>query len=109
MPDRHAILAGRVESGASAYRTATDTKGGIGLTDLLTKWRALPLMWSEALRALVCLVPMMVATVLSQTTYLVTLGQGAFFFSSIFLPGDSACASCWAPSSSSSAWGSSSI
>ena len=64
----------------------TDTKGGIGLTDLLTKWRALPLMWTEALRALVCLVPMMVATVLGQTTYLVTLGQGAFFFSSIFLP-----------------------
>jgi hypothetical protein len=64
----------------------TDTKGGIGVTDLLTKLRALPLMWTEALRALVCLVPMMVATVLGQTTYLVTLGQGAFFFSSIFLP-----------------------
>jgi hypothetical protein len=60
VPDRHAILAGRVGSGASAYRTVTDTKGGNGLTDLLTKWRALPLMWSEALRALVCLVPMMV-------------------------------------------------
>ena len=72
--------------GASADRTVTDTKGGIGVTDLLTKWRALPLMWTEALRALVCLVPMMVATVLGQTTYLVTLGQGAFFFSSIFLP-----------------------
>jgi len=81
-----AILAGRVGSGASAHRTVTDTKGGIGLTDLLTRWRALPLMWTEALRALVCLVPMMVATVLGQTTYLVTLGQGAFFFSSIFLP-----------------------
>jgi hypothetical protein len=75
-----------VGSGASAHRTVTDTKGGIGVTDLLTKWRALPLMWTEALRALVCLVPMMVATVLGQTTYLVTLGQGAFFFSSIFLP-----------------------
>jgi hypothetical protein len=37
--------------------------------DLLTKWRTLPLMWTEALRALVCLVPMMVATVLGQTTY----------------------------------------
>ena len=43
-------------------------------------------MWTEALRALVCLVPMLVATVLGHTTYLVTLGQGAFFFSSIFLP-----------------------
>jgi hypothetical protein len=50
----------------------SETKGGIGVTDLLTKWRALPLMWTEALRALVCLVPMMVATVLGQTTYLVT-------------------------------------
>ena len=43
-------------------------------------------MWSEALRALVCLLPMLVATALGRTTYLVTLGQGAFFFSSIFLP-----------------------
>jgi hypothetical protein len=39
----------------------TDTKGGIGVTDLLTKWRALPLMWTEALRALVCSVPMIAA------------------------------------------------
>jgi hypothetical protein len=46
----------------------------------------LPLMWTEALRALVCLLPMMVATALDRTTYLVTLGQGAFFFSSLFLP-----------------------
>jgi hypothetical protein len=53
---------------------------------LLTKWRALPLMWTEALRALVCLLPMIVATALDRTTYLVTLGQGAFFFSSLFLP-----------------------
>jgi hypothetical protein len=63
-----------------------DAKGGIGVADLLTKWRALPLMWTEALRALVCLLPMIVATALDRTTYLVTLGQGAFFFSSIFLP-----------------------
>jgi hypothetical protein len=62
------------------------TKGGIGVTDLITKWRALPLMWTEALRTLVCLLPMIIATALSQTTYLVTLGQGAFFFSSLFLP-----------------------
>lgn len=56
------------------------------MTDLLTRWRALPLMWSEALRALVCLIPLLVATALGQTTYLVTLGQGAFFFSTLFLP-----------------------
>ena len=56
------------------------------MTDLLTKWRALPLMWTEALRALVCLLPMIVATALDRTTYLATLGQGAFFFSALFLP-----------------------
>jgi hypothetical protein len=56
------------------------------VTDVLTKQRTTPLMWSEALRALVCLIPMLVATALGQTTYLVTLGQGAFFMSSIFLP-----------------------
>ncbi|GIM88676.1 FUSC family protein [Paractinoplanes toevensis] len=59
---------------------------GNGVTGLPGKWRALPLTWSEALRALVCLLPMLVATALDQTSYLVTLGQGAFFFSSIFLP-----------------------
>ena len=56
------------------------------LNDLLVKWRAMPLMWSEALRALVCLIPLLVATAMGQTTYLVTLGQGAFFFSTLFLP-----------------------
>src|SRR5664279_4875710 len=30
--------------------------------------------------------PLLVATALGQTTYLVTLGQGAFFFSTLFLP-----------------------
>ena len=68
-----------------ATPAVTDTKGG-PVTDLLTKLRALPLMWSEALRALVCLLPMLVATAIDQTSYLVTLGQGAFFFSSLFLP-----------------------
>jgi hypothetical protein len=43
-------------------------------------------MWTVALRALVCLLPMIVATALDRTTYLVTLGQGAFFFSALFLP-----------------------
>ncbi len=56
------------------------------MTDVVTEKRSLQLMWSEALRALVCLLPMIVATVLGMTTYLVTLGQGAFFFSSLFLP-----------------------
>lgn len=46
----------------------------------------LTLMWTEALRALICLLPMLVAAGLGKTTFLVTLGQGGFFFSSLFLP-----------------------
>lgn len=46
----------------------------------------LPLMWTEAIRALLCMVPMLVAIGLGQTEYLVVLGQGGFFFSSLFLP-----------------------
>ena len=90
------VMPGRVAEGLPAVRfTACPgdafTPCGLherrtGVTDLLTKWRAVPLMWTEALRALVCLLPMLVATALDRTTYLVTLGQGAFFFSSLFLP-----------------------
>lgn len=43
-------------------------------------------MWTEGLRALVCLMPMLVASGLGKTTYLVTLGQGGFLFSWLFLP-----------------------
>jgi len=46
----------------------------------------LTLMWTEALRALICMLPMFVATGLGKTTFLVSLGQGGFFFSSLFLP-----------------------
>ncbi|MEO5628038.1 MAG: FUSC family protein [Candidatus Saccharimonadales bacterium] len=46
----------------------------------------LTLMWTEALRALVCMLPMFVATGLGKTTFLVSLGQGGFFFSTLFLP-----------------------
>lgn len=46
----------------------------------------LTLMWTEALRALVCMLPMFVATGMGKTAFLVTLGQGGFFFSSLFLP-----------------------
>ena len=63
----------------------TDTKGGTSVATA-HQMAGLPLMWTEALRALVCLLPMIIATALGQTTYLVTLGQGAFFFSSLFLP-----------------------
>lgn len=46
----------------------------------------LPLMWTEATRALICMLPMYVATGLGKTSYLVALGQGGFFFSTLFLP-----------------------
>lgn len=46
----------------------------------------LTLMWTEALRALLCMLPMFVYSGLGETTFLVALGQGGFFFSSIFLP-----------------------
>lgn len=49
-----------------------------------------PLMWSEALRALLCMLPMFVAVGLGKTSYLVTLGQGGFFFSTLFLPSKTA-------------------
>ncbi|HUD11583.1 MAG TPA: FUSC family protein [Candidatus Saccharimonadia bacterium] len=48
--------------------------------------RKAPLMWTEAFRALLCLTPMLVASGLGKTTYLVALGQGGFFFSALFLP-----------------------
>ena len=46
----------------------------------------LTLMWTEAARALLCMLPMFVYSGLGKTTYLVALVQGGFFFSSIFLP-----------------------
>ncbi len=46
----------------------------------------LTLMWTEAARALLCMLPMFIASGIGKTTFLVTLGQGGFFFSSLFLP-----------------------
>lgn len=43
-------------------------------------------MWTEACRALLCMLPMLIASGLGKTTSLVVLGQGAFFYSSLFLP-----------------------
>lgn len=45
----------------------------------------LTLMWTEAARAAMCMLPMFVAAGLGKTTYLVSLGQGGFFFSTLFL------------------------
>lgn len=43
-------------------------------------------MWTEGMRALVCMVPMMIAAAMGKNAYLVALGQGGFFFSSLYLP-----------------------
>jgi|GEM_PF-2024928 len=51
-----------------------------------TAKKKLPLMWTEALRALICMLPMFVASGMGKTSYLVALGQGGFFFSTLFLP-----------------------
>jgi hypothetical protein len=52
------------------------------LRDILTK----NLMWSEAIRALCCMLPMLIAVAIHKTTFIVALGQGGFFFSSLLLP-----------------------
>jgi len=46
----------------------------------------LTLMPTEALRAFVCMLPMFAYAGLGKTTFLVTLGQGGFFISTLFLP-----------------------
>src|SRR4051812_29023647 len=44
------------------------------------------LMWTEAIRAALCMLPMLIASAMGKTTFLVALGQGAFFYSALFLP-----------------------
>jgi Fusaric acid resistance protein-like len=46
------------------------------------------LLWLEALRAAACMAPMLVAYGLGNQTFLVPLGQGAFFYCAQFLPAD---------------------
>jgi len=43
-------------------------------------------MWTEAGRALLCMVPMLAASGMGKTASLVALGQGGFFYSALFLP-----------------------
>lgn len=44
-----------------------------------------PLMWSEAARAGLCMLPMIVYLAMGETKFLVALGQSGFFFSSLWL------------------------
>ena len=60
---------------------------GVGMAiDLGNKRQSLPLMWPEAVRAFICMLPMLIASSLGASPYLVALGQGGFFDSSLFLP-----------------------
>jgi hypothetical protein len=68
------------DSEAIKFREET---GDAVLTDRI---KQLPLMWTEALRALACMLPMLIASGLGKASFLVTLGQGGFFYSSVFLP-----------------------
>ncbi len=43
---------------------------------------------TEAIRAAVCMAPMLIAYAIGNTDYLVPLGQGGFFYSALFLPVD---------------------
>ena len=56
------------------------------ITKLLSVNGKFELMWSEAIRAFICILPMIIAAGMGKVSYLVALGQGGFFFSTIFLP-----------------------
>ncbi|TAH32880.1 FUSC family protein [Candidatus Saccharibacteria bacterium] len=58
----------------------------MSLVDKIKVDGKLTLMWTEAIRALVCMLPMLVYAAMGKTSFLVTLGQGGFFFSTLFLP-----------------------
>ena len=53
------------------------------LLKLQTKYS---LSWTEAGRALCCLLPMLIVSGLGKTTFVIALGQGGFLYSSLFLP-----------------------
>jgi len=73
-PDFSCVLRHSVPGGADGRLTK-----GRQFNDLSVRLRALPLMWTEAFRALVCLIPPLLDSASGRATYLVTSGQGAFF------------------------------
>jgi hypothetical protein len=52
----------------------------------ITKLKGVQLLWGEAARALLCMVPMLAAAILGQGSFVVPLGQGGLFYSAIPLP-----------------------
>jgi hypothetical protein len=68
-------------------KTPTDASGTghPGRTTVISRITS-NLSWSEGLRALLCMLPMLVAVLIGEMTYIVAIGQGGFFFSSLLLP-----------------------
>lgn len=56
------------------------------VTEGMTKLRGMHLLWGEATRAFLCMVPMLIAIILGQDSLIVPLGQGGFFYGAIALP-----------------------
>ena len=52
----------------------------------ITKLRGVQLSWGEAARAFLCMLPMLIAALLGQSSLVPTLGQGGFFYGAIPLP-----------------------
>jgi uncharacterized membrane protein YccC len=56
------------------------------VTEGITKLRGVQLSWGEAARAFLCMIPMLIAALLGQSSLVPSLGQGGFFYGAIPLP-----------------------
>ena len=52
----------------------------------MTKLKGMHLLWGEAVRAFLCMLPMLIAAILGQSALVAPLGQGGFFYGAIPLP-----------------------
>ena len=52
----------------------------------ISKLRGVQLLWGEAVRAFLCMLPMLIAAILGQSSLVAPLGQGGFFYGAIPLP-----------------------
>jgi hypothetical protein len=56
------------------------------ITEGMTNLKGVQLLWGEATRAFLCMIPMLIAALLGQSSLIVPLGQGGFFYGAIPLP-----------------------
>jgi len=56
------------------------------ITEGITHLKDVELSWGEATRAFLCMIPMLIAAILGQSSLVPTLGQGGFFYGAIPLP-----------------------